>query len=105
MAYKETEISGSKWQRASRIIIENPAGGVPSATFFQERVSLVDGRYINEAMGQISEEFIDPLLEFELLDPNTLVGTGTMVNYGTLYAMILSLYVHLDTIQSSETNV
>ena len=31
--YKESNVSGTKWTRASQVIVNNPIDGVPSITF------------------------------------------------------------------------
>uniref|UniRef100_A0A831U083 Uncharacterized protein n=1 Tax=Geobacter metallireducens TaxID=28232 RepID=A0A831U083_GEOME len=38
--YKETNISGTQWQRACRVIINNPYRGVPSIIYCEEAVTI-----------------------------------------------------------------
>ena len=41
--YKSTQVGGESWIRSSRLIIDNPLGGLPSMMFVEEEVSPKSG--------------------------------------------------------------
>lgn len=48
MDYKESSVAGTSWQRAVRVVVENPYGGVPSINIVEEKaVNLGDGVITN----------------------------------------------------------
>lgn len=40
--YRETSINASQWQRAGRVVIENPRRGTASMAFVEERVTVIN---------------------------------------------------------------
>lgn len=102
--YRETTVTGISWQRANRVTIDNPLGGIPLIHFVEEEVvALADG-HITRPLGAVMERMTDPDAAFPLLIPDTgqVVGEAT---YGQVYALLHSLYLHLATqrdIQAAE---
>mgnify|MGYP000897593661 CR=1 FL=1 len=91
--YNEATVSGKEWQRACRVVIENPYGGVPSINFIEETAVLVNEKFIATPCSNIVEQF-DPAKEIELRDANNGL-TGEKVSYGMLYVILNSLYRQL----------
>lgn len=95
MNYKETTVSGSKWQRAATIVFYNPHEGIPSVTFNEEELAVVGSEVYQKQVGTLSAQFTDPSISFNLLNPGdntTVIGSAT---YQDAYVMLLSLYLHL----------
>ena len=69
--YKSTEILGESWQRASRVVIENPYQLTPMIHFVEEKIFEADGEVISKPIGSIYETMSDPLKEFPLINPAT----------------------------------
>ena len=92
--YKETQAVGTSWQRAYSVTISNNIGQVPVITFYEQKVIQTDVGLITTSVGQMTEYFSDPLVEFNLLHPETgmILGTST---YQNIYVMLHSLYMHL----------
>jgi hypothetical protein len=58
--YKETTVTGTSWQRASRVIIENSLGQAPTMIFVEEEITnLANGKQLKEAIGTLNITF-DP---------------------------------------------
>ena len=55
--YKEKLISGKSWQRATRVFIENPLGGVPSITFEEEEVTQAGDKVHTKGCGSVGTQF------------------------------------------------
>lgn len=93
--YKQSEITGESWQRAARVVIENPRNGVPAITFIEEKV-IVNGEEIIVPAGSVSEPFLPEnyLEEFPLYHPETgeIVGSAT---YQDVYVILHNLYLHV----------
>lgn len=93
--YKEGAVAGTKWNRASRIVIANDLGTVPSVLFVeQEIIALPDGSNIVRDIGNLHGEF-DPALEFPIYNPTTgelSSGTATMQQ---VYELIYSYFQHV----------
>lgn len=93
--YKEDAIAGTKWNRASRIVITNELGTIPSVLFVeQEVISLPDGSNIVRDVGNLHGVF-DPVLEFPLYNPDTgelSSGTTTMQQ---VYELVYSYFRHV----------
>lgn len=69
--YKEGSVAGTKWNRASRIIITNELGVNPSILFVeQEVIALPDGTNIVRDIGNLNGEF-NANLSFPLYNPAT----------------------------------
>jgi len=92
--YQQSLITGSKWKRATRIVLENPLNGIPSALFVEEEVINLDDTDppITRLSGNVSASFTDPSIEIPLRDPSTWELTGQSTTYGALYAIVASAY-------------
>lgn len=93
--YREEPLTGEKWTRANRVTINNPYDGIPFISFSEESVALLsDGRSVNTPIGSLTQEFIDPTVQFNLVHPEdgTIIGVMT---YQQLYVAIHSLYIDL----------
>lgn len=55
--YKETQITGKSWQRAVRVVIENPLGGTPSILFVEEEVINTGSGTITRPVANLSAAF------------------------------------------------
>lgn len=85
--YNPATISGSSWQRAKSVCIDNPSVGTPSINIIEERVILLsDGRKIYEPVGSLTAEFdaTDPL-------------------HGQIYMLLNDLYIALRTLRDNPT--
>jgi hypothetical protein len=102
MNYKESTISGSKWQRAATIVFYNPHEGIPSVTFNEEEIAVFGtGDTYAKSTGTLSAQFTDPSVQFNLLNPadnTTVIGSAT---YQDAYVMLLSLYLHLANLRDN----
>lgn len=99
--YQETDVVGTAWVRARRVVIENPRGGVPAATFIEERVvNIAGGDEIVQQLGSVVEPFIatgddaNADEQFPVRNPQTGEQTGTMT-YAQAHAVLHSLYYHV----------
>jgi hypothetical protein len=52
--YNATNIIGTSWQRAYRVIIENPYLEQPNITFAEEKIYNIDGKAIKESCANVS---------------------------------------------------
>ena len=55
--YKESDVTGKTWQRAVRVQIDNPLGGVPSIMFVEETVTKIGDKNIKEMVANLSTTF------------------------------------------------
>lgn len=92
--YKETNISGTKWTRAKRIIIENPKDQIASILINEEDVIEFDTKETIIPSTSLYETFSDPSKSFNLLNPtdDSIIGSAT---YQEVYIMLYSLYIYL----------
>lgn len=90
--YKETHVTGKKWQRCNVVHIDNPYQAQPTVTFAEQEVAEVDGATFQTQLGQIVLPF-DPAATINLRDPSTGELTGTTVTGGDVYAALYSLYI------------
>jgi hypothetical protein len=101
--YKESSLTGNKWQRAHTVNIYNSYGGIPWVKFVEEIITnLSDGQILHSPVGELQAEFTDPTTTFNLVSPvdnETIVGSAT---YGELHVMLHSLYFHLASIRDSQ---
>ena len=96
--YKESIITGTQYQRAYKVVVENTFNGVPRAIFDEELVTSLDtGEIINRHCGRISMTFdsaftvplINPLNNEPIVDENEVQRTATLEE---LYVIFYSLY-------------
>ena len=55
--YKETEVAGQAWQRAVRVVIENPYQGLPFITYVEEKVYNIGEKSITEPVANLGVGF------------------------------------------------
>lgn len=104
--YNETTVSGSSYQRAWRVDIENGTTA-KSLRFHEEKVVVLDdGTTIKNYLGSISENY-DPELngstEFAILNPVDGTDTGVTMTYNDLYVALYSLYIKVATDRDNES--
>jgi len=93
--YKEQTVTGAKWTRSNRVVIQNPYQGVPTIYFNEEEITaLSDGLKHSRPNGGLTKEFSDPMGEFPLIHPETGVQIGT-ATYQEVYVLLHSLYIAL----------
>jgi len=55
--YKEKYVSGNKWQRAVRVVIENPYQALPSILFVEEEVVEAEDKLFKQPCANLSTSF------------------------------------------------
>lgn len=95
--YRETDVSGSEYTRCYQVVIDNPAGGLPRATFYEERVLFSAGQRARRWPSGQCELIYDSALVVPLLDPATGAQTGETATLGALYLSLYSAYLHAAT--------
>ena len=55
--YKENSITGKKWQRAVRVVIENPYQALPSILFVEEEVVEAEDKLFKQPCANLSTSF------------------------------------------------
>ncbi len=94
--YRSSAISGTSWHRCLHIECNNPHNGLQTIRFDEERRMLLeDGTTIGTPAGYVQEAFTDPTIMFPLLDPRSGKEIGQEMSYGTVYAVLWSLYITL----------
>ena len=94
--YKEQEIVGSSWMRASRVIADNTEGH-RMIRFDEETVFVLpDGKRLTAPSGGVTEYFNEGTAAetFALRDAEGVL-TGASASYSDVYCMLLSLYYHV----------
>lgn len=95
--YKQTELSGTAYNRAHLVVCENPMGGNPSVSFHEQRVVLSDSNEtVVQNIGVFRAEMTTENLgsEFLLVDMNG-EPTGATMTYAQVYGVLQSLHMHL----------
>lgn len=105
MDYNQKTSTNNQWQRASRIVIENPLpnDGLPGIAFMEEIVvQLEDGSFAKRPVGVVGEalinagEFSNISEVVQLLDPVTGEPIeGATITYGQIQSVIYSIYLHV----------
>lgn len=90
--YKQSSSVGTSWQRACRVVIDNPLGGTPVANIVEEEVVSLGGKTITTPCSNLYVDF-DPAAEIALIDPETGMPTGETRSHVDLYVMLHSLYI------------
>lgn len=95
--YKEADISGTEYQRARLVSINNELDRPKTVTFVEELVSIIGNTKLHRDIGQIEETFsADTVLtEIPLLNPETGEQIGATMTYQQLYVALHSLYMFL----------
>lgn len=78
--YQESEITGTQWVRARRVVIDNPYQENPSITFIEERAIQLGNKVITEIVDNISCTF----------DPNSELHTEIYLKLNELYVLVRS---------------
>lgn len=92
--YKESTVAGTSWQRASRVVVDNPYGGVPTIMFVEEQAINIGDSIITKPVANLSCNF-DPSATFLAIDPTTNTPTGQEISHGEVYGILYSLYMDL----------
>lgn len=115
--YKESEITGSQWTRAFRVVIENPYNKQSAIVFMEEKLFNTGDQVIKLPLDSNLIEHFNPESRFKLIDPDTLEPIGIDMSHMDLYVVLNSLYMHLayirdnppeeiiETVDTTDTNV
>ena len=90
--YRETDVSGTQWQRCCAVHIQNPYGQTPQITLQEEQLTTVNGQLFQKGAGGINITF-DPNEVINLLNPATGEALGTTMTHGQMYTALWSLYI------------
>jgi len=91
--YKASTVSGSRWWRAQRVIVENPYGRTPYVSYAEQEIVLIDSSdKVVRDVGMLSTEF-DPDQEFPILNPETGEATGETAKMRDVYVLLHSHYI------------
>ena len=91
--YRVAELSGQRWTRCARVIIENPISGHPTATFIEEEALIIgEDEVVTRLSGSCALEASDPDLPIPLRDTTTWEPTGASISLGDLQQAIASAY-------------
>ena len=89
--YHASTVSGSRWRRWRRIVIENPRDALPSALIAEEEVVVLSPDDVVERHTDTLSLVIDPAAVIPLRDPLTWELTGATLTMGELYAALGSV--------------
>jgi hypothetical protein len=92
--YRESSVSGSKWQRATRVVVDNQLGNTPSIYFEEEEVVNFDGTAFKKPVGIVNCVF-EASKEIPLINPATGEALGTSITQMEIYVALHSLYMQL----------
>lgn len=98
MIISETPVSGSKYPRAKRVIIDNKLGVTPTATFINELVYVLDGDVVSKDYSATSTAGIAMDAQVPIRDPSddTIVTTQAYGDVLTqVYALLYSIHRHI----------
>lgn len=97
--YKEENLTGNKWVRCNRIVIENPYVGNKTIQFYEQEIlyfSNTDITYKNissSGPNSLTTTFT-PNNSIEIINPYTLEPTGNTFSHEELYVMLFSAYMN-----------
>jgi hypothetical protein len=101
--YKESNVSGTQWQRCNGVYIQNSYKNVPNITLREEKVTEIGEELFFKDMGQIDFQF-NPNAVIQLLNPVDGTPTGATMSMGEMYIALWSLYMtkaaERDTVQA-----
>jgi hypothetical protein len=91
--YNETTVSGTCYQRAYRIVLDNILGTIPSANFVEEKVMNISSEQIKIPCSNITVDMSVPNKSFQLRN----ISTGELIpdvfyTYEQVYQIIYSAY-------------
>ncbi len=92
--YRESNISGTAWTRARRVIINHPVEG-GSTIHFQEEMAIQTPNGITTIPADVLVDGFDPSRDIVLLDPNTGEPTGQTLSEAVVYVALYSKYMAL----------
>lgn len=100
--YNETPINaGSRWNRATRVVIDNKYGVTPTIDFVEE-MAMSDGQEVLvKPLGRLSIPF-DPAATIDLVNPETGEPLGQTMTHAQMYVALHSLYIQLATARDTE---
>jgi hypothetical protein len=101
--YKQQSVSGTKYKRASRIIIDSVKDSNPVINFVAEEIVTIDGEDIHKDAGNITGTFTaeNAGTQFDLVNPATGDLLGAKATYQDVQVILFSLFFHLDAAQSA----
>lgn len=91
--YKQSEISGSTFNRFKRIVVVNEWQTQPSIIIDEERVLQIGDAVVLNAVGSISKQF-DAAESVPMYNPSTGEKTGDTFDASALFAMVYSYAMH-----------
>lgn len=101
---QEVTVTGPKWLRCNRIVVENPDECTPLLAISTEYVAaLDDGTRIRKAGPSITVVF-EPTNTVPLVDRETLAPLGTSMTHDEIYNIMFSLVVQQVTEQAAAAN-
>lgn len=86
--YHASTVSGSRYRRWRRIVIENPRNALPSATVLEEEIMVVGNEVLERPTANLAIKLDNPNAVIPLRDPTTWEPTGGSITLGELYAAI-----------------
>lgn len=92
--YRESSVSGSKWQRATRVVVDNQLGNTPSIYFEEEEIVNFDGTTFKKPVGIVNCVF-EADKEIPLINPATGEELGATITQKDIYVALHSLYMQL----------
>lgn len=89
--YKESSIAGQQFERAYKIEISNPLGGMPSIRYSEETAVVLPTQTVTTHTGTMDESFGDGTTAFPLLNPtdDSVIGQA---HYVDLQVILYSLH-------------
>lgn len=95
--YKQTNIAGTAYTRANKVIVDNPLNGVKAITFVEEQVVNLGNEQLIRPQGGIQEPLTADNMgtEFPLLNPLDGTPVGLSMTYEQVYVALHSLYFHV----------
>jgi hypothetical protein len=92
--YRESNISGTAWTRARRVIINHPVEG-GSTIHFQEEQAIQTPAGVTTIPADVVVDTFDPARDIALLDPTTGQPTGQTLSEAVVYLALYSKYMAL----------
>lgn len=97
--YLQQNISSAQtYQRANKIIIENPLNDIPMVTYNEEMVYIFDGEVVlKNPCGSIDKILTNLEETFPIINPINDLPIPTTKNYKDVYVILYSVYRYLKT--------
>lgn len=94
--YQESNVSGTMWRRAHKIIINNGYEKTKGIIFRESDAVLLGDKYIETPAGSVYASLTPETAteQIPLRDPETGADLGQTFTPMQLYAMLYSLYLH-----------